>query len=172
MRTVRVKMRPIALTLAMVMLTAKLGVAKDNLFKPSHWTILHESKGPELLHQCSRSVPINVTDYWTLDNREVDILEKTFQKVRSIVATECCITGGQVTTLDKFGFQYLGVVIDGKRYIYINAFNIGNPENLDSLYKNWKTSPIVMCDGGDFYWGVLFDIEKRKFSHLSINGIG
>lgn len=78
--------------------------------------------------------------------------------------------GSKVDSLKGWGFQYLGVVIKDKKYIYINAF----PANDIARYKehNYDLSltAVVVCDGGAHYWGVLFDPETKQFSLLSFNG--
>ena len=79
--------------------------------------------------------------------------------------------GKVVKDLDGYGFQYLGVTIKNKRYIYINAFYVVSKKDLKEEYKNWKKEPIVVCDGGEGFWGVLFDIETLEFSELAFNGM-
>ncbi len=54
--------------------------------------------------------------------------------------------------------QYLGVIVNGKRYIYIDA----SPSKKDEM--------MIVCDGGKDYWGVLYDPENKTFSELAFNG--
>ena len=63
------------------------------------------------------------------------------------------------------------MTIGNKRYIYINAFEINSERDFETFYKGWKTEPIIMCDGGESYWGVLFDLDKLKFKELVVNGV-
>ncbi len=30
---------------------------------------------------------------------------------------------------------------------------------------------LIVCDGGNSFWGVLYDVETKEFSLLSFNGI-
>ncbi|MTI19633.1 hypothetical protein E1176_01225 [Fulvivirga sp. RKSG066] len=139
-------------------------------FKPDYATALDAEAGTELLNQCSRSTPDNITDFWMVTDTEVVLLEQNFRKLTRLKSSGCCYSGVKIKSLRKFGYQYIGVTIKGKRYIYINAFHI-DKNSFEQWYKNWETEPIVFCDGGDYFWGVLFDLKSEKFKDLNINGI-
>jgi len=70
---------------------------------------------------------------------------------------------GQVADPEDFYMQYIGIVVKGKRLIYINAFAFEEP-------PSWKEHAVITCDGG-VDWGVLYDPETGKFSDLAINGV-
>ena len=75
-----------------------------------------------------------------------------------------------IESLKKYAFQYLGIKINGRKYIYINTF----PSTVnfsEQPYLNWKTEPIIVCDGLKGFWGALFDVEKLEFSELKFNGL-
>ncbi len=142
-----------------------------NSHTPKYSTILEPTNGERLLRQCSRGTPKNISGYWTLNKSDIETLERQFMRIKKIKATECCLMNGTIKTLDNFAFQYVGVTIKKKRYIYLNAFHVDSEEEFKTFYKNWTTEPIVMCDGGDYYWGALFDLDKCKFRDLAINGV-
>lgn len=144
--------------------------AKDE-FNPQYSTILESDKGAKMVEQCSRSVPDNVDAYFDLTKEDVAILENNFRKILSMKATGCCLKGWNIENLDDYAFQYIGVVINNRRYIYINAFIVESEDDFNNWYKNWETNPIVMCDGGDGFWGTLFDLENKSFLQLSVNGV-
>lgn len=78
-------------------------------------------------------------------------------------------SGGAVRTAISAPFrsyrQYVGIVLSGKRLIYVNAFAPElNP-------KDWQTRLVNFCDGGSALWGVLFDPAAGKFSDLRTNGV-
>ena len=81
-----------------------------------------------------------------------------------------CFQGFKVKDLEKYGYQYIGVTIKKKNYIYINAFRVESEGGFERFHKNWKTEPMAVCDGGQSFWGVLFDLDTSRFSQLSING--
>jgi hypothetical protein len=42
--------------------------------------------------------------------------------------------------------QYVGIIIHGKRYIYISAVRTGEPS------PSWRSEPMILCDGGESAW--------------------
>ena len=62
-----------------------------------------------------------------------------------------------------FDRQYIGLIIKGERYIYLNSF----PNSDDSSYAD---SFVSVCDGGFWYWRIIYNVKKKKFQQLSING--
>ncbi|HEY0653363.1 MAG TPA: hypothetical protein VGD65_09555, partial [Chryseosolibacter sp.] len=143
------------------------GFTQDNYYQPKYSTILDSSKGERLLRQCSRGTPRDISAYWTPTEKDVQKIEINFKKVIKLKSPN----GQAISNLDKFAFQYIGVTIKTKKFIYLNAFHFNSVDEFNTFYKNWTTDPIVMCDGGDHYWGVLFDLNKLKFRDLEVNGI-
>jgi hypothetical protein len=161
-------MKKVLIILLTILVTSAFG--QDTSFEPKYSTILNADKGERLLRQCSRSIPKKISSYWTPNEVDIRTLEKHFLKVKNVTATDCCLVNGSIQTLDNSAFQYVGVTIKKKKYIYINAFYADFNE-LKSLHDKWKTEPVVVCDGGDSYWGVLFDLDSLKFRDLAINGV-
>lgn len=63
--------------------------------------------------------------------------------------------------------QYLAVVQDGQKKIFINALcsvQQGDPE--------WRKHLVIVVDGGPCYWQAFYDPTTQKFSDLTINGRG
>lgn len=139
--------------------------------KPSFSVTLDSTKGAQLLKQCSRGIPGNVKSFWTPASNDIQNLESNLDNLKKVVARDCCIIGAKIDSLQSFAFQYLGVVIKGKKYIYINAFPPKTVEHYKERKLDLATTPVVVCDGGDHYWGVLFDPETKQFSSLAFNGV-
>ena len=59
--------------------------------------------------------------------------------------------------------QYVGILIGGQRYVYING--ICQKPNSD-----WHDRLQDVCDGG-CNWGVLYNVQTGSFSDLETNGI-
>ena len=145
--------------------------SQSKKFTPEYSTIITSYKGPEMLKQCSRSVPNNVENYFDLTVIEIGELEDNFKKVLDIKSTGCCYSGIKLHGLKDYVFQYTGLIIKGEKYVYINAFQIESSDDLTRFYKDWKVNPVIICDGGDSVWGVLFDLKNKKFLQLAINGV-
>jgi hypothetical protein len=146
-------------------------VYAQNDFKPQRFTVLGTSNGMKLLKQCSRSSPDSVSGFWVVTQFDINLLENNFKKILALEAVKCCMTGSKIVSLKTYCFQYTGVIINNKKYIYINAFYIDG-DALDTYLNKWKTEPVIICDGGIGEWGALFDIQEKSFSQLCINGIG
>jgi hypothetical protein len=76
--------------------------------------------------------------------------------------------------LSEYYRQYLGVVIDGKKLIYVNVFprSVVNRRDLpEALRDYWREEFVSVCDGGDDFWGALFDLEKQLFFFPRFNGV-
>jgi hypothetical protein len=102
-----------------------------------------------------------------LGQREIETLNKSFWKIKDLKAV---ITKKPIKDIDKYYFQYVGIVINGKKLIYINAFKVNNEYELERFYKGWKTDPVSVRDGGPSFWGAQFDLDKSEFSDLYMNG--
>ena len=59
--------------------------------------------------------------------------------------------------------QYFGVIVRGKRYVYLNSF----PAR-ESMHERERF--VSVMDGGYWFWRVLFSVEDGTFSQLSVNG--
>ncbi len=65
---------------------------------------------------------------------------------------------------NKFFFQIVPYVKDGKKLAYVNA--LCDRENLN----NWKNYFYNVNDGGDCFWQVIVDLKSNTYSDFSMNG--
>jgi len=141
-------------------------------FKPSFSTTIEASKASKLLNQCSRSTPKNIKGFWTPTQNDIEILESNFGNITKITSKECCFVNAKVDSLQNFAFQYVGVVVNGKKLIYINAFPLEDIVRFKQVNYDPSKMPVVACDGSSYYWGALFDPQTKQFSSLAFNGYG
>lgn len=134
--------------------------------KPAVQCIADPEMGKSIIRQCSRSSPQKVKSFWTPSDSDIVALEQQYHKLYLLESFQ----GFGIDSMEKYGVQYLGVVIGRKKYIYINAFPKGSIDWYIKQKKDWTKLPMVVCDGGHNYWGALYDIESKKFSELSFNG--
>ena len=108
------------------------------------------------------SVLININDFedlWTSTDDDVlqleaglaDYLEQNAQPEHTRIWQE----------LADYKRQYVGIVQDGQAKIYANFFCEGD---------NSDTTLVIVLDGGDCYFHVLYNVEEEQFSYLSVNG--
>lgn len=71
--------------------------------------------------------------------------------------------------LPSYYRQYLGIVRDGRRLIYINAMH------QESLREDPDVDPtkglIFVLDGGDWYFQLEYDVATRSYSEFGVNGV-
>ena len=121
-------------------------------------------QGAELLKQCSRQVPQNVSDYWT----PTDVQVAALKTVLELYLRQHSADRGSVLSqpLDTYHGQYVGIVSSGKRLIYGN-FYIHQAD-----WTHEDTQPVAVCDGGRSFFGVVFDPAANKIVDLAFNGEG
>jgi hypothetical protein len=126
--------------------------------------ILTPQQAPQLMKQCSRAGPEKVTGFWMPDSSDVALLEK---ELPAFVTKS-----GLRRPLSAYCRQYVGVISNGKKIIYINALLCSDfeDEDRDAHSLDWKREPIVVCDGGPDAWGVEFDMLGKEFQHFEANG--
>lgn len=158
--------------LALIICSLKV-YSQGYYFKPSFGVIIDSAQTKALLKQCSRSTtPKKVKSYWKPTQNDIERLESNFNKLYSQTSNTCCFFGRSIDSLQHFGFQYAGIVMNRRKYIYINAFSLSSLDYYKSKNIDLTKQPVVPCDGGSRFWGVLFDVETQQFSYLSFNGIG
>jgi hypothetical protein len=126
--------------------------------------LLPGALAPGVVQQCSRAVP-RISGTWQPSERQIRQLEADLQSLEGRKPEACCNAGANLKDPLHYYRQYVGVVRDGRRLIYVNAFREPAP-------PGWRATPVVVCDGGDGYWGALYDPALRIFSQLAFNGIG
>jgi len=144
---------------------------KTNEFIPNYSVILPLEQGEKMMQQCSRTVPDNIEKFFNPTKQDIQLLEENFVKLLTVKSTNCCFPGIKIKDLNNYGFQFIGIVINSEKFIYINAFYYETIDEFSTFYKNWQTQPVIWCDGGDSFWGVLFSLNKKRFSQLSVNGV-
>lgn len=72
--------------------------------------------------------------------------------------------GKLVRPLPEFKRQYIGYIQNGKKYIYGNFY-------LSGMHGvEFSSKPVVICDGGRSFWGVVYSLEGKAFQELAFNG--
>ncbi len=134
--------------------------------------IMDTAAGKALIRPCSRSAPPAVQGFYVPSPETVQEMEEVFNRLQDLVARNCCVMGDKLGDIHTYDLQYLGVLIQGKRFIYINAFPKTLAKELLQSHLDPHTTPVVACDGGAGFWGALFEVETKQFSELAFNGIG
>lgn len=122
------------------------------------WVVTRPVIVAQVLDTCSRSspgqTPGRVTGYWAPSRQQVEQLEAALPLLES-----------QVPQVTDFNRQYVGIELEGRKVIYLNAFKLPDHSDVDP-----SREAIRVCDGGRMFWGAVFDPATGQFSELQFNG--
>lgn len=65
--------------------------------------------------------------------------------------------------LDGYNRQYIGLTVDGRKFIYANFF-------CDDAAKDWRKDFVLVMDGGSCFFQFKYDPRKGEFFDLRVNG--
>jgi len=148
--------------LAVIMLSLLTGCTTA---PPRSSVVLPETEAARFRDLCSRPGVPAFQGTWTPTPADITAMESRFRRLRRTKSRECCVLGFSVDRLEKFDLQYVGVMINSQKFIYINAACSATRD------AQWSTRAYSsVCDGGGCYWGALYDVEKGQFSHIASNG--
>jgi hypothetical protein len=153
---------PKIITIAIFCLLASS--AASSLALSERAVLLPVDQARNILKQCSRQTPDGVDGTWAVPPAVLAQLERDLPKLSAHVSNTFFSNGKSVSDPGSFYRQYVGITVRGKRFIYINAFRSTDSNML------WREKPVVVCDGGKSFWGVLYAPKTRQFSDLEFSG--
>ncbi|MDB6055119.1 MAG: hypothetical protein JWN25_2642 [Verrucomicrobiales bacterium] len=125
--------------------------------QPSRGAILEGNAALKLFSQCSRSAP-KPDGFWTPATEVISIMETEFPDQMNRIHSF------HRAPFEKYYRQYAGFTKSTRRYIYCNFFTGSQDDEL------FRTRAIIACDGGDEFFGVVYDVENHKFQDYRANG--
>lgn len=132
---------------------------------PASGYIVVPEHARDLLHQCSRATPQGATGAWLPTAGQVAELETRLPA--ALAKLKPSKQGG-------YGRQYGGIVLGGRKLIYVNAFPLGVLGDFDKDQSHWTYKAthqgVMVCDGGEDFFGVLYDPATKTFSSFQFNG--
>ncbi|PHN08156.1 hypothetical protein [Flavilitoribacter nigricans] len=119
------------------------------------------------LGPCTRAFPDNVQGYFLAFSDEICPVEQNFLKLLEMDPALSDPPGWQLDReqLEMSALQYIGMLIEDRRYVYLNGFTFYSEEDLQNNFLNWRDRFVQPCDAGA--WGALFDLEIETFSDLA-----
>jgi len=127
------------------------------------YVLLSENEARAVSMHCSRSGPQKVTGSWRPINAQLEILESNLQGISMLRGKKGGLPGAQVKEPSRYYRQYVGVIVESRKLIYVNAICSEPP-------SDWTSHLADMCDGSECAWGVLYDPATREFFDLQMNG--
>jgi hypothetical protein len=119
--------------------------------------VLPANLGPALLQQCSRTAPSNVTEFWVPSEADIVDLE---QRLSAYLLQ----ANSRKPPADSYHRQYIGFIRNGTRLIYGSFYAASFPSANDSK------APVMICDGGPAFWGIVFNTDTKVFTEIQFNG--
>ena len=132
-----------------------------------HYTVLHAAEAQRALHQCSRPNVAGVTGLWEPRKEAIQQLESDLPHLAQLATAEKHGISESIGDPKISRRQYIGVVIGGQHYIYINAWAANAFAQGEDA--GWQQKAAVVCDGGPSNWGALYDPLTGQFSELQGN---
>ena len=134
-------------------------ICQSARFIPDSSILFQVSKGKELLKDCSGSEYQQVVDsFWIPSQSQYLELQGSFSKLAN-----------QSIIVDNYIIQFLGIVLNGKQYIYINGFPKSELDVFKRANQDLATSAVIVCGGGRGFWRTLFDVDLKEFIGMRIN---
>src|SRR5437660_6247201 len=131
---------------ALILLAASICIAQTK----TRGTLLPETEADRAKQLCSRPGPPKFQGTWKPTDTDIQTMESRLSRI-SRLHTRSGNVGIQIEHPNRYYRQYLGIVIDNRRIIFINAFCDDKPP------ETWREFLIDMCDGG-CSWGVVYDV--------------
>jgi hypothetical protein len=145
---------------------ATLEALSSSAFR-SQVAILDAWLGPRLVRSCTRHGP-QAEKFWDPKFDEIMAAERRLPLYLER-ARDC---GTSLHPVNRYLRQYVGIVVNGRRLLYLNAFEAENYTMIKKLVPeiaNWRTHPYDKCHAGMDHWGVEYDVEKEAFANLICN---
>ena len=119
------------------------------------WIVTDDAAAAAVLRTCSRPSP----------DRDAE-LPRWVPTAADIAALEAALpTIAEGSDPARYNRQYVGFERDGRRYIYLNAWPLNLPSPADPARE-----AVRVCDGGEQFWGAVWDPQAQAFSDIAGNG--
>jgi hypothetical protein len=133
--------------------------------------VFSESRAKDLLQQCSRYTPQHVQGFWKPNAAQIKELEA---RLPAALARAWPAWADRLKPF-KIGRQYGGLIVSGRKVIYVNGYQaeVSDFDGSDIAYwsKDSKNRAVAVCDGGPTFFGAVYDPEERTFRDFSFNGV-
>ena len=131
-----------------------------------------------ILNQCSRATPayrlIAQVPRATAPPTQTEIagLEADLGTLLSdrLEAFRASYPGERVPQIDDYYRQYSAFDVGGWRVIYVNGFDRDLVEGPLAVEFDWRKKPAVICDGGEYFFGVEYYPATKTFTNFEFNG--
>jgi len=144
-------------------------------FNPEWSVVFPAERVATLVKQCSRPVPGPIETGWLPEPEMIRQFDIALVPVFREAANKAGIEGARPGAPSEYYRQYGGIVVDGRRLIYVNGFNASMLELGAKLRPprpatDWRAVAIDVCDGWTGYFGAEYDPATRTVQNFHFNG--
>ena len=161
-------MKVLAALLAAVFI-AGAALAAQPALDPATGFIMPANHARDLLRQCSRNTPQGVQGTWLPDAAQIRELEAALPPALAKAPRH-----GEPQVGQHYGRQYGGIVMAGRKYIYVNAFPLSviDFDGTDAVVfaKKARSEAVIVCDGGPDFFGAVYDPLLKTIHDFAFNG--
>jgi hypothetical protein len=178
--------RAIALLIGLSGSSLGQGSARLN---PATAVVLPDSAMPGLLAQCTRVSPATSDAYWRPTAVQVATADSLLAPALAAALPRAPKQPGTTPRVGSYARQYGGLVLQGKRVLYVNGAYLSpaeqdtlqrylaspedqRPPGLGGLLQDFAHRAVRVCDGGASYFGVVIDLEARRVGTIQFNEEG
>lgn len=153
---------------------------------PADGTVFYGKHAFELLGSCSRDSPGGVQGAWDPTVDQIAELERRLPQAladhiatrpRTRQALNNLVTAYADKDFVGYDRQYGGLLVDGQKLIYVNAFPHQwldfDGSDMTAMWKqtpDWRHRMVTLCDGGHTFFGVLYDPVTGRFQDFQFSG--
>ncbi|PHN08155.1 hypothetical protein [Flavilitoribacter nigricans] len=137
-------------------------------YRPEYRVVFPPEVG-KTLEPCTRSMPAGVEGFYQILSDELCPLEQNFLKILEMDPSRSEPEGWAMEEDYLTGslIQYIGIIINDRKYVYINGLYLTSDDFLENYVDYWEERFALFCDG--LSWGVVFNPETEAFSDLAFD---
>lgn len=146
-------------------------------FRPERAVVL-DPHSMRTWQPCRTSTTAGISGFWTPESGEIERIDSLLPRILSSGLKR--VDPSTVLHPALYYRQYVGIVQNGRRLIYVNGFHEGYISMIYRSYEQspagakrsdldvdfWKYTPVTVCDGGVWYFGITYDPATKRFGSL------
>lgn len=173
------------------------GVTTDVTLAPDGAFIVSAADAASVIQQCSRPTPAPPDSFWTPTPADIAAVDRQLlAELRPAFWARWRDTYRSVNPPElrppRYVRQYVGLTYGERRVIYVNGFMPHIAISSDSAERAWYgdegdvgpdsarvalrerlgRAGYVVCDGGEWYFGIEYEPDRRRFRNLEFNSRG
>jgi len=117
----------------------------------------------------------SVSELWVPSPQQIRVLEPILAKVLA----ESLSARPRAPLISDYYRQYVGIVVSGRRLVFINGFHesffqwvvqgdSGGHQGRATAF-DWRRTQVQVCDGGEYYFGAIYDPNSASIVQSGFN---